>query len=338
MSRDPERLLVVRTSALGDIVHGLPVLAELRRRFPAARLGWVVDEAFAQLLAGHAQIDRLFAVPLRRWRRARGGRRRELVTLATDLRAFRADVALDLMGNHKGALLALLSGAPRRVGHARGDRREPASALWLNERIPARGAHAVESALSLLDALGAGPAIVDFSPASIACGRDSVPPGEYVYLHPGAAWGNKRYPPSLWGEVAAALGRDCPGPVLVGAAPGEEQLAAAVVAASRGAARVLPAPTLDELVGAVRGARLVLAGDTGAAHLARAFDRPLVVVHGPTDPAQHGPWSDPDAVVVRRLPCSFCHQRMEDAKSCLRLVAPDEIVARARHRLAAAPV
>jgi heptosyltransferase I len=336
VSGEPQRLLVVRTSALGDIVHGLPVLAELRRRFPEARIGWVVDEAFAPLLAGHAQLDRLFTVPLRRWRRARSGRRRELAAFARDLRAFHAEVALDLMGNHKGALLARLSGAARRIGHAWADRREPASALWLTERLPARGTHAVERSLSLLAALGGAPATVDFSPASIACGSDHLPPGDYVYLHPGAAWGNKRYPPALWGEVAAELGRGGPRSILVGAAPGEERLAEAVAAASRGAASVLAAPTLEHLAGAVRGARLVLAGDTGAAHLARAFARPLVAVHGPTDPVRHGPWADPGAVVVRHLPCSFCHRRMDEAKSCLQLIAPGEIVARARQRLAAA--
>jgi lipopolysaccharide heptosyltransferase I len=338
VSRDPERILVVRTSALGDVVHGLPVAAELRRRFPAARLGWVVDEAFAPLLAGHAHLDRVVSVPLRRWRRASGGRRRELVRFLGELRAFRADVALDLMGNHKGALLARLSGAPRRLGHARRDRREPASALWLSERLPARGEHAVERALSLLDALGGPPTSVDFAPRAIACGRDRVPPGDYLYLHPGAAWGNKRYPPAQWGAVADELGRVSALPILVGAAPGEEMLAAEVVSASAGAASVLAAPTLAELAGAVRGARLVLAGDTGAAHLARAFGRPLVVVHGPTDPARHGPWADPEAVVVRRLPCSFCHRRMDAAKSCLLLVEPREIAERALRRLAAAAV
>jgi heptosyltransferase-1 len=337
-ARDPERILLVRTSALGDVVLSLPVLSALRRRYPAARIGWVVDETFAPLLDGHAHLDRLFPVPLRRWRRDRRGRGGELVRFALELRGFRADLALDLMGNHKGALLALLSGARRRLGHARADRREPASALWLGERLPAAGAHAVERSLSLLAGLGAVPAAVDFAPAAIACGRDAVPPGDYVYLHPGAAWGNKRYPPERWGEVAAAL-REAGAPeVRVGAGPGEEGLAAAIVAASRGAARELAAPSLAGLAGAVRGAQLVLGGDTGAIHLARAFGRPVVAVHGPTDPSRHGPWADPGGVVVRRLACSFCHRRMESAKSCLETVTPAEIAARAVAQLAAAVV
>jgi ADP-heptose:LPS heptosyltransferase len=87
-------------------------------------------------------------------------------------------------------------------------------------------------------------------------------------------------------------------------------------------------------VRAVRGARLVLAGDTGAVHLARALGRPLLAVHGPTDPVRHGPWNDPAAVIFHRLECSFCHQRMSETKACLLDILPAEIVERARARLA----
>lgn len=334
--REPERILLVRTSALGDIVHSLPVLSALRRRYPAARIAWVVDEAFAPLLAGHAHLDQVYAVPLRRWRRDGRRRMRELIRFTRELRGFRADVAFDLMGNHKGALLARWSGAARRIGHRRTDRREPSSALWLTERLPATGEHSVERALALLASLTPTPAPVDFAPDAIACGRDAIPTGDYVYLHPGAAWGNKRYPVRGWAEVALHLRRSGAPEVRVGAGPGEEALADAIVAAADGAAVRLSAPSLAELAGAVRGARLVLGADTGAIHLARAFGRPVVAVHGPTDPARHGPWSDPGGVVVHRLACSFCHRRMESAKSCLELVRPTEIAARATDQLASA--
>jgi len=336
--RDPERILLVRTSALGDVVHALPVLAALRRRYPAARLGWAVDESFAPLLAGHGQIDRLFAVPLRRWRRAPAAAAGEALRFARELRGFAADVALDLMGNHKGALLARLSGARCRVGFARAARREPSSALWINERVAGGAGHAVDQGRALLAPLDAAEGEIDFAPEAIACGRDRVPTGDYLYLHPGAAWGNKRYPPARWGEAAAEIAARTGTALLVGASPGEEALADAVAAASRGAARPLPAPTLADLAGAVRGARLVLAGDTGAVHLARAFGRRVVAVHGPTDPGRHGPWGDLEGVVVRHLACSFCHRRMESAKSCLELVTPGEIAARAVAQLARAAV
>jgi heptosyltransferase-1 len=326
---DPtSRILLVRTSALGDVVHALPVLAALKRSFPAAPVGWVVDEAFAPLLEGHALIDRLFAVPLRRWRRGGTGRARELARFAAELRAFRADVALDLMGTFKGALIARLSGARRRIGARRTDRREPASAIWINEPVASPAGHAVDRGLALLAALGLATEPADFAPAALACGRDRTVAGAPVFIHPGAAWGNKRYPPELWGRVAVLLGQRLSRPVLVGAAPGEEALADAVVAASGNLARRLDAPDLPTLAGALRGASVVLAGDTGAAHLARALGVPLVAVHGPTDPLLHGPYGRPRAAVFRRLECSFCHRRMDEPKACLLGVDPGAVAAR----------
>ena len=332
----PHRILLVRTSALGDVVHALPVLAAIRRALPKAVVGWVVDEAFAPLLEGHASIDRKIPVPLRRWRRAgASGRADELARFVRDLRAFAPDVAVDLMGNHKGALLARVSGARRTIGAARASRRERSSALWIAEQVELSAAHAVERGLELLAPLGVSGRPVDFAPEALACGREHVPPGSYLFLHPGAAWANKRYPPAQWGAVAEALARESRVEVRVGAAPGEEGLADAVVAASRGTAVRHDAPTLAHLAGAIRGARLVLAADTGAAHLARAFGVPVVAVHGPTDPAQHGPWGDPSAAVFQLLPCSFCHRPMDEPKACLAGLAPRVVAERALTILAA---
>ena len=331
----PRRILLVRTSALGDVVHALPVLAAVKRHLPGARVAWVIDEAFAPLLAGHGLLDGVIPVPLRRWRRGGSGRARELARFVASLRAFRADVAIDLMGNHKGALLARLSGAHRRLGARRADRREPASALWLNETVAvAAGQHAVDRGLALLAPLGVPAAPADFAAAELACGRDRRIAGAPVFLHPGAAWDNKRYPPELWGRVASGLARRLSAAVLVGAAAGEGALADAVVAASDGRAHRLDAPDLATLAGAIRGARLVLAGDTGAAHLAHALGVPVLAVHGPTDPALHGPYRAPGAVAVRQLPCSFCHRRMDGARPCLLGLPPEVVIERAAARVA----
>ena len=325
-SAAPASILLVRTSALGDVVHALPVLAALRRGFPEARIGWVVDEVFAPLLAGHGLLDELLPVPLRRWRRGGAGRARELVSFRRRLRAFQAEVAIDLMGNHKGALLARLSGAGRRIGARRSDRREPASALWINRPTPSPRGHAVDRGLSLLAALDLSTEPADFAPAELACGRGSMVETGHVLVHPGAAWGNKRYPSERWGKVAKLVAERSGLPVRVGVGPGEKGLAEAVVAAAGGAATCCDAPDLDRLAGAIRGARLVLGSDTGAVHLARALGVPAVAVHGPTDPALHGPYGVPAASVHHRLPCSFCHRRMGETKACL-LGIPPEVIA-----------
>jgi lipopolysaccharide heptosyltransferase I len=325
------RVLVVRTSALGDIVHALPALAALRRHLPVARIAWVVDEVFVPLLEGHEDLERVIAAPLRRARRSgqRSRGARDLLRFLARLRAFRADVALDLMGNHKGAVIARLSGARRRLGLARAARREASSALWINQPVVADGEHAVDRMLAVARALGLPSEPPDFAPERLACGRDRIASGAFALVHPGAAWGNKRYPPTLWGAVASELAARTGLAVRVGAAPGEEALAEEVAAASRGAAVRVELPDLPSLAGALRGARLVLAGDTGALHLAEALGRPVIGLYGPTDPARHGPRSPRALALAARLPCSFCHRRMAVAKPCLLALDPVEVAARA---------
>jgi heptosyltransferase-1 len=359
---DRARVLLVRTSSLGDVVHALPVLTALRRRLPGAKLGWVVEEPYAPLLAGHPDLDELIVVRLRRWGRRplAAGTLSGIARFLGDLDRFAPQVVLDLMGNHKAALIAALSLAPRRLGHARAGRREPSSALWLSERVPVAGTHAVDRALSLLDGLGLPREPADFggdklfratgeAAATAAAPRGAAAGTPFALLHPGAGWANKAYPPAWWGEAVRRLHAATGVRTLVAAAPGEEALAAAVVAAASGVSGVsgvpgvaagklpaeqVPAPDLPALAAWLRGAALVLGGDTGPTHLAHALGTPVLMVMGPTDPERHGPYGAPERVVVRRLPCSFCHQRFGEAKACLLEISPESLAERAAALLA----
>jgi lipopolysaccharide heptosyltransferase I len=341
------RILIVRTSAMGDVVHSLPVLSALRRHLPEARIGWVIEQAFAPLLDGHPDLDRLITVRLRAWRRRplSAGVRREIGAAVAELRRFRPDVALDLMGNHKGGLLALASGARRRFGASAGTRRERSSGWWINRPVTVRGRHAVDRALELATALGAGTAAADFGgdklfrsvppqAAEFLSGRD----GPFVLIQAGAGWGNKTYPPAWWGRVASGLRRRAGVEVWVPVAPGEEDLARAVVAASAGAARAVDAAPLPFLAALLRRSRLVLGGDTGPIHLAHALGTPVLCLIGPTDPERNGPYPAGVAgrggdvgerILWRRLPCSNCYRRFAEPKACLLGISPDEVVEKA---------
>jgi heptosyltransferase-1 len=335
------RILIVRTSSLGDVVHALPVLSALRRHLPGARIGWVVEEALAPLLADHPDLDEVLPVRLRAWGRgpfaaatARGLRR-----FLSALRSFDPEVALDLMGNHKAGAIARLSGSPRRIGAARRHRREPSSALWINEPVEAEGTHAVDRGLSLLAALGVPAEPPDFGgdrllPRSDPAAAAAEP---FVLIHPGAGWGNKRYPPSWWGQAAYRLRAATGLASKAAVAAGEEGLAAEIEATSGGAARAVPAAGLPALVALLRQARLVLGADSGPLHLAHALGVPVLMVMGPTDPARHGPYGAPERALFRRLPCSFCYRRFDEVKACLLELPPDRIAARAAALLGAPP-
>ncbi|MFL6202102.1 MAG: lipopolysaccharide heptosyltransferase I [Thermoanaerobaculia bacterium] len=329
------RILLIRTSALGDVVHCLPVLTALRRHLPDARIGWVVEGAMAPVLAGHPDLDELLVVRLRAWRKRPFSpeTRREVAAFRDALDRFAPDVTLDLMGNHKAGILSALTLCDRRIGPARESRREPSSAFWISEPVAPRGTHAVDRALSLLDALDIPSEPADFGGSKIF--RDepegvSLPEPEppFLLIHPGAGWASKRYPPERWGEVARRL-REATGlGTWVPVAPGEEGLAAVVETAGGGAVRTMPAdlPTLAALL---RRARLVMGGDSGPTHLAHALGTPVLMLMGPTDPARHGPYGAPERALWKLLPCSFCYRRFDETKACLLEIPAERVAERA---------
>lgn len=325
---------------MGDIVHCLPVLSALRRSLPEARIAWVVEKTFEPILAGHPDIDQLIPVRLRAWRKNLFSApvRHEMRTAYRAMRQFAPDVALDLMGNHKGGLLARLSGARRTLGAARPFRREASSALWINEPIAAPRTHAVDRALDVL--AGLQPEVrgttADFAGDKLLA---QVPveaqqflaqrPRPFVVIQAGAGWGNKTYPAPWWGEVAQRLREQATVDTVVPIAPGEEHLAAAVVDASAGAAVAVDAKAFTFLAAVLRASRLLLGGDTGPLHLAHALGTPVLCLIGPTDPARNGPYQAPEQVIWKRLPCSNCYKRFAEPRACLLNIPPREVAARA---------
>ncbi len=334
------KILIVRTSALGDIVHALPVLTALRRHLPEATLGWVVEEPFAPLLVGHPDLDQVIVVRTKRWRKQplSAATLREVRDFGRRVAAFSADVALDLMGNHKAGAIVAMSMADRRIGLSRGDRREPSSVIWLSEGADAVGVHAVDRSLSVLAPLGLPIEPADFGGEQLfpEARADSANGEPYAAILPGAGWDNKRYPTTWWGEVAAALGANgLESRILPG--PGEEPLAEEVAAASGGRARIVGPGGLEHLTAMLRGAALVLGGDTGPVHLAHALGAPVLCLMGPTDPERNGPYRAPGGALWKRLPCSFCYKRFDEPKACLLEIPPSAVVDRALELMAGAP-
>lgn len=334
------KVLIVRTSAMGDIVHCLPVLSALRREIPKVRIGWVVEKTFSPLLAGHPDIDDLIEVKLRDWRfdLFSSATRREIGEARRAMRRFAPDAAVDLMGNHKGGAIARASGARRIIGAARHSRREASSAVWINEPTKATGEHAVDRALATAAALlpSQDGTVIDFGGDKILARAPQEAKAflagcrrPLVTLQAGAGWGNKTYPADWWGEVAKQLAQQVEADVVVPVAPGEEHLAHAVVAASAGTARSVDAFAFAFLAALLRASDLVLGGDTGPVHLAHALGTPVLCLIGPTDPRRNGPYGAPEQVLWKRLPCSCCYKRFAEPRACLLNLSPNEVTLRA---------
>lgn len=293
-----EAILVLRLSAMGDVIHTIPAVAALRAAFPSARLGWLVESPFRPIVEFAGGVDEIFVARTRAWRRDpwSAGTRNEISVLRRSLRQFaRGGISIDFQGLVKSAALGMASGAVKRFGFAPRHLKERVSAVFTNRRIDVgEQGHVVEMNLAL--ARGAGAAIsacpvVDFTRLA-SDGKGTIRPmvanGSVVIL-PGAGQVRKQWSSRNYAQVADAIALRYGLKSVVAWGPGEEALAGEVVRES-GSAELAPSTDLRELAFLLHSARLVVGGDTGPLHLAAALGTPVVGLYGPTDPRRNGPY------------------------------------------------
>ncbi len=305
-------MLLVRPSALGDVARTVPALATLRRAMPEARIDWLVAEAFADSVRHHPMLDGV--VTFARDRLARFGRSpaatREGLALARRLRRARYDVVVDLQGLFRSGLFTWLTRSPRRVGFA--DARELA---WLGytvrHAIDPAVRHTVDRMLALLQAEGHEPVadmrlyVGDEDRAWLDRLRERRGIGDHDYacLAPTARWGCKCWPLRHYTEIARRLLETglAGDHLVVLASPAEQAQVEPMLTALRDEGlgdRVHRLRTsVGQLMALLNGARLLVCNDSAPLHIAVGFDRPIVAIYGPTDPAEVGPYRRDDAVV-----------------------------------------
>lgn len=332
------RILIVRMSALGDIVHALPVLAALRRAWPAAKVDWIADEAYAPILTLAEGLNQRVIV------RRKSGGVMDYLNAVRHLRAQKYEAALDLQGLIKSAVWARLSGASRVIGFDRAHLREPFAASFYSETVvPLDAPHVIQKNLSILKALGVPPSAIELplhptaGATTVAAVAEAGGARKYVVVNPGAAWPNKRWPAERFGALAAQLRARTGLPSLVTWGPNERELADQVIAASGGAASAAPPTEIADLAVIMRDAALVVSGDTGPLHIAAAMGTPLVGLYGPTWPERNGPW-DPDDQVISRAGDCACHHKRQCLRGapCIDEIEVADVLAAAERRLLSA--
>jgi heptosyltransferase-1 len=350
-----ERLLIVRLSAMGDVLHTLPAVQLLRSAFPQAHIGWLIEERWAELLCAPSAprrgprselrplVDEVHTVSLKAWRRAPFSipTLQSAAAIWNDVRSARYDVAVDLQGALRSALLARLSGAGGVYGTA--EPRESPASLWYTRKVIARGRHVIEQNLSVAAAVGQHWGAKGELP-TIRAGlpHDVVAEGridqrlakhnvsDFAILNPGAGWGAKRWPAERYGEVARGLAKQGLRSIL-NYGPGEEELVSATEAASDGAAHRMSC-SISELIALTRRARLFVGGDTGPLHLAAALRVPMVAIYGPTDPARNGPYGT-HSIVLRSAESITSHARRAKADEGLLSIMSEDVIAAATRLL-----
>lgn len=332
------RILIVKLSSIGDVVHTLPAAALLRRALPGASITWVAERRASAILKDSPAIDELIEIDTRAWRKdfltgsTMGDMRAQLTQLrkSSNLNgAGHADIAIDFQGLIKSGLVAFASRANRRIGFETGDLREKASKLLLTEQVEtSEFNHVIEKNLALARAAiahsGTKPAAEERVSSDgyefpIAVSADDERCVEaaienqrdpFAIINPGGGWPTKLWPSERYAQLADWLRSDCGLASFVTFGPGEEALAQAVASkALSGAVRPL-ASTLKQFVALARRAALFVGGDTGPLHLAAAGGTPIVGLYGPTSPERNGPFDPRDITVARDLWCrAECHRR-----------------------------
>jgi 3-deoxy-D-manno-octulosonic-acid transferase/heptosyltransferase-1 len=371
---DPEEpqtvnILIVKLSAIGDVIHTLPSLAALRRCHPDADITWVVEEAAADLLAGHPDLNRVIVSSRKRWiHELRRGQiaapLREMLVFFSEIRRRPYDLVIDFHGLLKSAVIVFLSGGKQKLGY---DSLQELSGLFYNEKIPEDlGKHAVDRYLDFVRYLAGGPngwnaACLKGPPEfTIAVGEEErrrvaallaehaeilAPakkdrPGEterergFVAVNPVALWETK-----LWGdEKFAELGDRLREELGIGIAlTGGE---AGPLERIRGRMRTKAVnlggrTTLRELACLYRQAALLVSTDSGPMHLAAAMGTPVVALFGPTDPARTGPCGPGHRVIRRVLSCAPCFRKRCDLPRCMTEISVEEVFEAVREVLAA---
>ena len=298
------RILVLRLSALGDVIHTIPAVSLLS---PEAEVAWVVEKPYAELVEIVAGV-RAIPVRLKQWARAPMASRRLVRDALRQMRGF--DVAVDFQGLIKSAALARLSGTPVRFGFDRAAIREKAALLFTNRRVAVdRGRHVVEWNRQLAEAVTTNrvPAPERWSEFALDRERKLDRFAGRIVLLPGAGKRNKLWPADRFRRIVDRY----PGRTVVAWGPGERELAEAI------GGELAPPTDLRELAALLRGAAAVVGSDTGPLHLAAALGVPVVGLYGPTDPVRNGPWGRSDSTIDH-----FRSGRSMDT------IAADEVISR----------
>jgi lipopolysaccharide heptosyltransferase I len=337
IERAPERILIVKPSAIGDIVHALPVLNLIRRRWPAAHISWLVTPACAALVEGHPQIDQVLCFDRkgmsRAWRSPIAALK--LLGLHDDMRSQNVDLVVDLQGLFRSGWFAGQTRSPLRVGFA--NAREFGWLFYTHRVESSWEDHAVDRYLCIAEALGLDISRVEFHFAVNDRDRaeirlllsDSEP---YAVLLPGANWDTKRWPPERFAALVEPIRERFGLRCVVAGGPGDCELAAKIP----GAQDLTGKTNLRQLIALLEGAKLVIAGDTGPMHIAAALGKPLVTMYGPTDPILTGPFGRLDTVIRVDIPCSPCFSRKCSHQSCLQWLGTEPVLALAQRQLSRA--
>ena len=324
------RILIVKLTAIGDVLHAMPVACALREAFPRAYIAWLAEGRAGDLLAGHKALDRRFVAP-RRWIKSPSA----VWNLRKLLRGQQFDIALDLQGLTKSAVATWLSGAKRRIGFG-GEMGREISRLFYHDRVAPKSPHVVDRYLEVLTPLGIANPSIQFNVPRFPDAATNVERflarerlvGPLAVINPGAGWPSKRWPADRLGQVARHLGEAHALPsVVVWAGDDERRWAEEIVSLGGDRAHLAPDTSLPELAELVRRSCLFVGADTGPLHLAAAVGTPCVGLFGPMPAERNGPYGAQHIAIQKMRLEGTSRQRRSAGNETMLAIAVDDVTA-----------
>lgn len=325
LSKTPEKILVIKPSSLGDVVHSLPFLNVLRDRFPRSEIHWIIAKGFEGLLEGHPMVNRLLIINKNEWKKIKNVKDTisELRLLFKSLKKEKFDIVADLQGLLRSGVLTAATGASVRVGFK--EAREGSSIFYTHRVEGGKDIHAVDRYLKIAKFLGCDIADVCFPlPLSFDSSRVTqyLPDKEYAVLVPGARWKTKKWSPEKFGELASRL----PMKFLVVGGKSDTDISNKVVNSSKGNAISIAGKTnIKELIEIMRKAKFVVSNDSGPMHIAAAIGVPVFAIFGPTNPLRTGPYGKGHSIIRKGVECSPCYKRSCRDIQCMEMIGVKEV-------------
>lgn len=319
------RILIVKISALGDIIHALPVLDYLRKASPGVEIDWVVEEQNQTILEGHPLIRNVISINTRAWRKSpfAAGTRSEVGAIVRRLRSASYDAVFDLQGNIKSGIITALTGVSKRYGFDRNGVRESLNLLFTNYHVPlVAGDHHISNRSLKIVSSAFG---VDYSSFALTSHIQTNPeddhtaeellrnsPGKrHLLFHTGTTWETKKWSTEGWLDLGRlVLARFPEADILFSWGNEREREEAEKLAAELGnRALLLPRLHLKGFCAILKKVDLVVGGDTGPIHMAAAVGTPTVSFYRATDAKRNGPQGHRHITIQSDMPCARCLNR-----------------------------
>ncbi len=343
MTQPKPRILIVKLSAIGDVVHTLPALNALRRHWPEAHITWLVEEAAADLVVNHPSLDRVLVSKRKSWARGlRSARwRQDLKAVAEFIRMLRNthyDMVFDFQAALKGAMLIALIRSNRKIGFGPGMQHQESSHLVLNEKIPmvSMEIHALKRNLIMLEAIGIPEGAIEYKLPIDETSQYNITrlledaketfSGPPIAINPMAKWETKLWVPERFSALADKLIDTQQAPVFFTGSRADRPMIDKMMENMRNPAyNIAGQTTLIELAALYQRMAVVISTDTGPMHIAAAVDTPVLALFGPTAEWRTGPYGEIHQVVATDADCRPCFKRKCSHCKCMQEITTDDV-------------